>query len=135
MTFCARLPNALGRVYIRQGRYPEAIAALTKARELSRGSTEPVTQLGYALAKSGNPKQAQVTLEELKSIAAEKFVPAYNFAMIYNGLGEKDEALNYLEKSFGEREVQMTFIKIDTRWDEFRAEPRFVDLMRRMNFE
>ena len=127
--------NWLGRVYIRQGRYPEAIAALTKARELSRGSTEPVTQLGYALAKSGNPKQAQVTLEELKSIAAEKFVPAYNFAMIYNGLGEKDEALNYLEKSFGEREVQMTFIKIDTRWDEFRAEPRFIDLMRRMNFE
>jgi hypothetical protein len=71
----------------------------------------------------------------LKSIAAEKFVPAYNFTMIYNGLGEKDEALNYLEKSFGEREVQMTFIKIDTRWDEFRAEPRFIDLMRRMNFE
>jgi len=54
--------------------------------------------------------------------------------MIYNGLGEKDEALNYLEKSFGEREVQMTFIKIDTRWDESRAEPRFIDLMRRMNF-
>ncbi len=55
--------------------------------------------------------------------------------MIYNGLGEREEALKYLEKSFQEREVQMAFIKIDTRWDEFRAEPRFVDLMRRMNFE
>ncbi|MGI8640872.1 MAG: tetratricopeptide repeat protein [Pyrinomonadaceae bacterium] len=127
--------NGLGRVYIRQERYPEAIAALTKARELSRGSTEPVMQLGYALAKSGNRKQAQETLEELKSAAAEKFVSAYSFAMIYNGLGEKDEALSYLEKSFQEREVQITFVKIDTRWDELRSEPRFVDLMRRMNFE
>jgi len=127
--------NGLGRVYIRQGRYPEAIAALTKARELSRGSTEPVMQLGYALAKSGNRERAEATLEELKSFAKDNYVSAYSFAMIYNGLGEKDEALSYLEKSFQEREVQITFIKIDTRWEEFRAEPRFVDLMRRMNFE
>jgi len=127
--------NGLGRVYIRQGRYPEAIAALTKARELSRGSTEPVMQLGYALAKSGNRERAEATLEELKSFAKDNYVSAYTFAMIYNGLGEKDEALSYLEKSFQEREVQITFIKIDTRWEEFRAEPRFVDLMKQMNFE
>jgi len=71
----------------------------------------------------------------LKSLAAEKSVPAYNFAMIYNGLGEKDEALNYLEKSFQEREVQMSFIKVDTRWDELRAEPRFVEIIKQMNLE
>ncbi len=127
--------NNLGRVYILQKRYDEAIAALTKARELSRGSTEPVTQLCYALAKSERREQAQAELEELKSTAAKRYVPAYSLAMIYNGLGEKNEALNYLEKSFQEREVQITFIKIDTRWDDLRAEPRFVNLMRRMNFE
>ncbi|MEJ7860254.1 MAG: tetratricopeptide repeat protein [Pyrinomonadaceae bacterium] len=127
--------NALGRVYILQKRYDEAIAALTKAKELSGGSTEPVTQLGYALAKSGRREQAQATLAELKSFAAEKFVPTYNFAMIYNGLGEREEALNYLEKSFQEREVQMAFIKIDTRWNEFRAEPRFVEIIKEMNLE
>jgi len=125
----------LGRVYTHQGRYTEAIAALTKAKELSAGSTEPVMQLGYALAKSGNREQAQATLADLKSLAAKRHVPAYNFAMIYNGLSEEGEALNYLEKSFEEREVQLTFIKVDTRWDELRAEPRFFDLMRRMNFE
>jgi len=125
----------LGRVYTHQRRYTEAIAALTKAKELSAGSTEPVMQLGYALAKSGNREQAQATLADLKSLAAKRHVPAYNFAMIYNGLGEKEEALNYLEKSFGEREVQLTFIKVDTRWDNLRSEPRFFDLMRRMNFE
>ncbi|MEJ7700251.1 MAG: hypothetical protein WKF71_11480 [Pyrinomonadaceae bacterium] len=66
----------------------------------------------------------------MKSLAAENYVPAYNFAMIYNGLGEREEALNYLEKSFREREVQISFIKIDTRWDEFRAEPRFVEIIK-----
>jgi hypothetical protein len=50
--------------------------------------------------------------------------------MIHNGLGEKANALKYLEKSFHEREVQMTFIKIDTRWDGLRAEPRFQAMLR-----
>jgi len=127
--------GGLGRVYISQGQYAEAIAELNKAREFSRGSIEPITQLGYALAKSGNREQAQAIIAELKSLAAENFVPAYSFAVIYNGLGEKDEALNYLEKSFQEREVQMSFVKIDTRWDEFRTNPRFVEIIKRMNLE
>jgi Flp pilus assembly protein TadD len=93
-----------------------------------------MTQLGYALAKSGNREKAQATLEELKSLAAESYVPAYNFAMVYNGLGEKEEALKYLEKSFEEREAQITFIKIDTRWDELRAAPRFAEIIKQMNF-
>jgi hypothetical protein len=58
-----------------------------------------------------------------------------SFAVIYNGLGEREEALNYLEKSFEEREAQISFIKIDTRWDEFRAEPRFVEIVKQMNLE
>ncbi|MGI8544849.1 MAG: protein kinase domain-containing protein [Aridibacter sp.] len=128
--------NVLARVYIRQKRYREAIAELNKAIEASAGnSTEPVTQLGYALAKSGRHEEARTTLEKLKATARERFVPAYSFAMIYNGLGEREEALNYLEKSFEGREVQLSFIKVDTRWNEFHSEPRFIKLMRRMNFE
>ncbi len=127
--------GVLGRVYILQKRYAEAIAELNKARELSSGSTEPIAHLGYALAKSGNREQAQATLAELKSLAAENYVPAYNFAIIYNGLGEKEEALNYLERSFQEREVQISFVKIDTRWDEFRAAPRFIEIIKRMNLQ
>ncbi len=108
---------------------------LTRAAELSGGSSEPITQLGYALAKSGNREKAQATLEELKSAAKEKYVPVYSFAMIYNGLGEREEALNYLEKSFDEREVQISFIKIDTRRDEFRVEPRFSEIVKLMHLE
>jgi hypothetical protein len=62
-------------------------------------------------------------------------VPAYNFAMIYNGLGRTDEALAQLERSFQAREVQLTFIRIDTRWDALRDEPRFAAIAARMNLE
>lgn len=127
--------NTLGRVYIHQERWDEAIAALIKARELSGGSTEPVTQMGYALAKSGKRARAQETLEELKTFSKNSYVPAYNFAMIYNGLGEREQALNYLEKSFEQREVQLTFIKIDSRWDDLRSDARFDALFKQMNFE
>ncbi|MDQ3372942.1 MAG: tetratricopeptide repeat protein, partial [Acidobacteriota bacterium] len=126
--------NALGRVYILQGRYDEAIAVITRAKALAEGSHEPTAQLGYTLAKSGRQKEARAMLEELKSSSTKNYVPMYFIAMIYNGLGEREEALNYLEKSLEEREAQMTFIKIDTRWDWLRTEPRFIDLMQRMNF-
>jgi len=55
--------------------------------------------------------------------------------VIHNGLGEKEEALKYLEKSFQEREVQITFIKIDTRWNEVHDDPRFQNLMQRLGFK
>lgn len=127
--------TALGRVYIVQGRYDEAITAMTKAKGLAAGSPEPDTQLGYALAKSGRQNEARAALEELKFLATKNYVPLYFFAIIYNGLGENEEALNYLEKSFHEREAQMTFLKIDTRWDNLRKEPRFIDLIERMKLQ
>jgi serine/threonine-protein kinase len=124
--------NGLGRVYILQGRFEEALTSLRRARELSADATEPVTQLGYALAKSGRTKEALATLAGLKASSVNSFVPAYNLAMIYNGLGRREEALDYLERSFASREVQMSFIKVDTRWDELRNEPRFSRIIEKM---
>ncbi len=64
-----------------------------RTKKLSNNHPEAITQLGYALAKSGQHEQARATLEELKQLSIKKYVPAYNFAMIYNGLGERNEAL------------------------------------------
>ena len=127
--------NILGRVYTGQGRYDEAIDEFRKAIEFGGGAYEPITQLGYALAKSGRREEAKQTLEELKISATKSYVPAYNFAVIYNGLGDREQALKYLEKSFQEREVQITFIKIDTRWNEIRDDVHFQSLMQRLGFK
>jgi serine/threonine-protein kinase len=126
--------NWLGRIYLQKQMYAEALAALNKAKELS-DSTEPIPQIGYALAKSGQREQARATLEELRQLSNKENVPAYFFALIYNGLGERDETLKWLEKSYQEREVQLTFIKVDTRWNEFRSDPRFAAIIERMKLE
>ena len=125
--------NVLGRVYTRQGRYAEAIAEFSQAKELSGGSAEAMTQLGYALAKAGRLSPARATLEELRALSANSYVPAYSYAMIHNGLGEREEALRYLEQSLRGREVQVTSLGIDVRWDDLRGEPRFQEVMRGVN--
>ena len=60
-------------------------------------------------------------------------MPAYAFAMIHNGLNDDERALRYLEQSVAQREVQATFIKIDTRWDRLRPHPRFVALLKELH--
>jgi len=126
--------GVLARVYTYQKRYPEAIAEARKAKELSGGSAHTIVGLGYTLAKSGNREQAQASLTELKSLAAQTNVPAISFATIYNGLGDREESLKYLEKSFQERDSMLLFIKIDPVWDDFRNDPRFQELLRKVGF-
>ena len=127
--------STLGRVYTVQGRYDEAIAEFLTAKGLAGGSTEPITQLGYAQARSGHRKEALETLNEMKSTAAKGYVPNYFFAVVYNGLGDDEHALEYLDHSFQEHEVQLGFIYIDSRWDNLRSNRRFADLISGMNLD
>jgi hypothetical protein len=52
--------------------------------------------------------------------------------MVYNGLGDKDEAFAWLGKAFEERDLQLTFIKVDPTWDSIRSDSRFAALMQRI---
>lgn len=124
----------LARIYLRQGRVKEAISELEIARSLSSNGTVPLMKLGYAFAISGEPQRAEAIIAKLDSYSRSKFVPSYAFAMIYNGLGKRAKALDYLERSASDRETGITFIRIDTRWDHFRSEPRFNRIIEQMNF-
>ena len=117
--------------YIEKGMYPEAIAASRKEFELSGGNVIPFGT--YALAKSGKRDEARAALEELLKISATGYIPPYNIALIYNALDERDNALEWLEKGFQQRDPKMTFLKVEPKWNNLRNEPRFVDLMKRMN--
>jgi len=130
-----RLANMFAaRAYIEKGMFAEAIAATRKARELSAISSEPIAFGAYALAKSGKVAEARAALDELLKSSKERYVPPYNIALIYNALSESDKALDYLEKGFAEKDVRMVFLKVEPKWNNLRNEPRFVNLMRRMNF-
>jgi hypothetical protein len=85
-------------------------------------------------AIGGMKKEARKELTELKSLREEKYVSAVGIAFIHIGLGEKEEALAWLEKGYEERAFQMQFLKVEPRWNDLRSDPRFIDLIRRMNF-
>ncbi len=125
----------LTRVYIEKKMYPEAIAAATKARDFSGGLSEATALIGYTLAVSGKRQEARTVLEELRKRSAERYVPPYNIALVHNGLDERDDTLDWLEKAYEQRDVRMTFLKVDPKWDKLRSDSRFISLIKRMRLE
>jgi serine/threonine-protein kinase len=124
----------LGRAYEQQGQFPEAIAEFQEAVRLGSGINEPKAFLGRVYAVSGKRAEARKVLEELNEVSKQFYVSPYNIALIYAGLGEKDQALAWLERAFAERSTWMPYLKVDPWLDSLRSEPRFQDLLRRMNF-
>ena len=123
----------LGQAYERTGRMPEAIAAYQKALELEKPNAENWSNLAHAYALSGRAAEARRILEELKATSARRYVTPYSVALIYAGLGERDQALAWLERAYAARsDMLVLYMGADGRWDPLRADPRFVDLVRRI---
>ena len=122
----------LGVAYLRFGRKQEATAALEKSVELNR-SLVTLSPLGYAYAVSGREKEARAILDELRELYAKKQATAYHIAGVYTGLGEREQAFEWLEKSFQDRFSLLPIIRWHPQFEPLRDDPRFRDLLRRMN--
>jgi len=94
----------ISRVYTEKGMHSEALAEAQKAAELS-GNSQSHAYRAYALAKWGKLSEARVVLNELLKSSTETYVPPYNIALAYNAVGERERALDYLERGFSERDV------------------------------
>jgi serine/threonine-protein kinase len=125
----------LGKVFAQQRKYPEAIAEFTKAKELSHGNSEAIGSIGYVEALRGNAAKARIVLDELKTLSNQHYIPPYNVAMVYHALGEEGEALALLEKGCEERDVRLTLLKVDPRWDSLRSNPRFAGILKRIGLQ
>jgi serine/threonine-protein kinase len=123
--------RALGWAYGLKGMYPEAIAETRTSIELNNGSTGK-GYLGLWLAKSGKRDEAVKLLNELKQEAARGYVQNYNFALIYIGLGNKEEALNYLEKHMSAHAETANQYAVAPEFDDLRSEPRFKAMLKRI---
>ena len=118
--------EAVGGAYAKLGLYDEAIKAHQKELTLLGARPEEVTALGEAYRSAGYPGYLRWRLERAKH--------PYNAATIQAKLGLKDEAFANLEKCYREHWWAMVQLKSDPRWDPLRSDPRFQDLLRRMNF-
>lgn len=111
-----------------------AIGMLKRAAELSDRSSQVLAVLAPALVATGDRRGAERLRGELQVLAETTFVPATSRAAISNALGLRDEAFALLELAFDQRDVRMTFIAIDARWNNLRTDPRFEALMARLGF-
>jgi TolB-like protein/DNA-binding winged helix-turn-helix (wHTH) protein/Tfp pilus assembly protein PilF len=122
----------LGQAYEQIRKYEEAIAEFKKAIPLSKGNPEATAALGHAYAVSGQKGEAQRVLNELKEYSKHQYLSPDNVALIYVGLGEKNQAFEQLEKAYYERAGQLIYLHVDQRFDSLRSDPRFQDLKRRI---
>ena len=88
--------------------------------------------LGYAYAISGNRSKAEQILRELEQMAKRQYVSSTAFADIHLGLGEKEKALDWLEKSYQDQESACWYLKVDPIYDRVRTEPRFQALVQKV---
>jgi TolB-like protein/Flp pilus assembly protein TadD len=124
----------LGFVYSYKGLHECAIAEVRKGVELSQGATVPVACLGEAYAAARYRNEAEKILQQLQELARQRYVSPYFLGRICAALGQKDEAFRWLESAYRERADWLVLLKVEPRFDDLRSDPRFQDLMRRMNF-
>jgi tetratricopeptide (TPR) repeat protein len=123
----------LGDAYVQQGRLEEAAASYRAAIGLSEDPMSHVPlSLAYIEAVSGNGREAKEILDRLESEGAG--VSPAILAMVYGALGDTDEAFDRLEQAYQQKDWILTFINSHPWFDPLRDDPRFHDIVRRMNF-
>jgi TolB-like protein/Tfp pilus assembly protein PilF len=131
-----RFPGAhfnLGRVYAQNRMYAEAITAFESAAQLS-GNRQASAALAFAYARAGRVAEARRILAEMEQLAAVRYMPSPQLALIHLGLSETEKALDCLERGFEEKSFWMIYLKADPVYDSLRAHPRFVRLLERLGF-
>ncbi len=133
------LGNDLGLIwaYREKGMYPEALAAWQKWKLDHRSDQRnpEVLALGAGIyGLEGRKREAQALMDEVRATARHQHVSGFFLAEAYLDLGEKDQALTWLERAYEEHDQWMVFVNSYPGLDGLRAEPRFQALVRRMNF-
>ena len=127
-----RVRATLGWAYFLTGRRAEGLAELERAVNVSRDNTIWLGQLGQAYAMAGHADRAREILVELGDHARRAYVSPYHFAYVYTGLGEMDQAMDWLERAVADRTGPAYGIKGSFLLAPLRGHPRFDALLRAM---
>lgn len=120
----------LGQCFAWLARYPEALSELEAAAALSGRLPMAISALGYTHGIMGQGAEARKLLDELHVLSTKKYVSAYDVALVHLGLGETDQAFEWLEKALAEHSNWMIWLKADPAFDSLRADSRFEQLVR-----
>jgi TolB-like protein/Tfp pilus assembly protein PilF len=122
----------LGMRYVRRAEFSRAIASLEKAAVVSGRTPFMLGVLGCGYGMADRKADARKVLGELNQLAAKRYVSPFERAMVYSGLGEKEQAFEWLEKSYRERTPRLTRLRAEPWFASSASDPRFDELVRRV---
>jgi TolB-like protein len=118
----------MGWAYEQKGMFQEAVSALEK----SPAGTGRTASMAHALALWGKRQVAERLLAQLLEDSKKKYVSAYDIAVVYSGLGNRERAFEWLNKAYNEHAGMMPYVRSDPRLKPLRGDRRFQDILRRM---
>jgi TolB-like protein/Flp pilus assembly protein TadD len=120
--------GSLAQAYIAQGRFSDAFTALDKC-----GSSDSCLMVrAWAYGQVGRRQDAAQILARLKGESSQRYVYPAVFMIVYASLGDKDQALNWLERAYEEKEPWLFWLKVHPMVDPLRGEPRFQAVLRKV---
>ena len=114
-----------GLAHAASGRCEDALADMRKAFELAPSDPRVLPAEAYALAVCGRPAEARDRLRKIAAVAAKRYVSAYWTAAVYAALGDRDQALSYLETGRDGRDPDLFMVGVDPRFARLRDDLRF----------
>jgi tetratricopeptide (TPR) repeat protein len=124
--------GVLPYTYFRLKRYDEALAGYLKAQEMTH---VPSAGLAVTYSKLGRQEDARHVLNQMLEEARTRYVRATSIALIYAELGEKDETFHWLERAYSEHDANLVNLLLFEEFQALRADPRFIDLARRIHLD
>jgi TolB-like protein/DNA-binding winged helix-turn-helix (wHTH) protein/Tfp pilus assembly protein PilF len=122
----------LGFAYLQKGMHNEAIAEFQKAVDVSGGASTFLAALGHAYGLAGQKAQSRSITEKLNAISRQSYVSPYDMAIICTGIGDKDQAIHWLEVGYTLHDPALDMLKVEPALDSLRSDTRFQDLIRRV---
>jgi len=126
----------LAFLYAQKSTYDKAITEVQKAMALTAGDDSLIlAQLATIYSYSGRRDEAKKVLDELHKLSKQRYVSPFYMSLIYMGLGQKDQAFEWLEKAYEERDHWLETLKVHPWLDSLRSDPRFTALLKKMGLE
>ncbi|MHC4329534.1 MAG: tetratricopeptide repeat protein, partial [Planctomycetota bacterium] len=126
----------LGQAYLGKAMYEEALIEFQKEKEISKGvHAWAELYTGFTYAEMGKPDEAQKVLDDLLEHSKQEYASPFILACLHFVLGRNDEGFNWVNKAYEERDLWLSYVKIDWTLDGVRSDPKYTALLKKMNLD